>query len=567
MPIPSSIIRFGNAPLTKPDSGVCYSRTFSSAAEQKAWFTARLTNVKEGNTEIRPYSGRYGAPWNADDIITSDYMMFTNDGAKWYYAFIDRVVYVNEQRCDIYFTIDDLQTWYFDYQLRPVYVEREHAADDSIGANILDEPISTGELRYAEQDPYNEMMDCVLVVDTTEQPDGVGVVGNQKKKDCKGGYINRQYSGCGKVVFDIGSGSVGAAAPDIWFSHMSQTGGGASIIAAYMVPRVVFKGAGDSYFFTNGENIFDKYPEANLIGGVVDPDITPHGDIDGYKPRNNKLYTYPYNFMRVSNLRGGYHDYRFEFFDKSLRFIVNGSVDPTGDVVITPMNYNGKDYNPEEIMNLGGYAQCSWAYNSYDNYVAQNAASNLFGYLGGAAMVIGGVATANPALALTGGLTALGSHFAQMGSHYSEGQGYPSPLGGSARAAGAASALGGLSSLGSMAAGFIDASNAPDKLMGSTSNSSNFQLNRNKFVFNRMCCQRQFAERIDQFFDVYGYTTQRVKTPDRSSRPHVNYCKTRDAQFQGTVPADAMDRINRVWNQGIWWFHDDNIGDFSIANK
>jgi hypothetical protein len=561
MPIPSSIIRFGNAPLTKPDSGVCYSRTFSSAAEQKAWFMARLTNVKEGNTEIRPYSGRYGAPWNADDIITSDYMMFTNDGAKWYYAFIDRVVYVNEQRCDIYFTIDDLQTWYFDYTLRPVYVEREHAADDSIGANILDEPISTGELRYAEQDSYDDMMDCVLVVDTTEQPDGVGVIGNQKKKDCKGGYINGQYSGCGKVVFDIGSGSVGAAAPDIWFSHMNQTGGGASIIAAYMVPKVVLKGADDSYFFKSGENIFDTYPEAYPIGGVVDPAITAHGAIDGYKPRNNKLYTYPYNFMRVSNLRGGYHDYRFEFFGKSLRFIVKGSVDPTGDVVIIPMNYNGKDNNPEEIMNLGGYAQCSWAYNSYDNYVAQNAASNLFGYLGGAAMVIGGAA------AVLGGsafspipLTLAGFAEGTMFGNWTDTEPKSTTKGLMSAGAGAATAAG-------LGARMLDASNAPDKLMGSTSNSSNFQLNRNKFVFNRMCCQRQFAERIDQFFDVYGYTTQRVKTPDRSSRPHVNYCKTRDAQFQGTVPADAMDRINRVWNQGIWWFHDDNIGDFSIANK
>lgn len=561
MSIPSSIIRFGNAPLTKPDSGVCYSRTFSSAAEQKAWFTARLTNVKEGNTEIRPYSGRYGAPWNADDIITSDYMMFTNDGAKWYYAFIDRVVYVNEQRCDIYFTIDDLQTWYFDYTLRPVYVEREHAADDSIGANILDEPISTGELRYTEQDSYDEMMDCVLVVDTTEQPDGVGVIGNQKKKDCKGGYINGQYSGCGKVVFDIGSGSVGAAAPDIWFSHMNQTGGGASIIAAYMVPKVVLKGADDSYFFKSGENIFDTYPEAYLIGGVVDPAITAHGAIDGYKPRNNKLYTYPYNFMRVSNLRGGYHDYRFEFFANSLRFIVKGSVDPTGDVVIIPMNYNGKDNNPEEVMNLGGYAQCSWAYNSYDNYVAQNAASNLFGYLGGAAMVIGGAA------AVLGGsafapipMTLAGFAEGAMLGNFTDVDPKSTTKGLMSAGAGAATAAG-------LGARMLDASNAPDKLMGSTSNSSNFQLNRNKFVFNRMCCQRQFAERIDQFFDVYGYTTQRVKTPDRSSRPHVNYCKTRDAQFQGTVPADAMDRINRVWNQGIWWFHDDNIGDFSIANK
>ena len=559
MPIPSSIIRFGNAPLTKPDSGVCYSRTFASKAEQFNWFSARLANVKEGNTEIRPYSGRYGAPWNADDIITSDYMMFTNDGSKWYYAFIDRVVYVNEQRCDIFFTIDDLQTWYFDYQLRPVYVEREHAADDSIGANILDEPISTGELRYTEQDPYDEMMDCVLVVDTTEQPDGVGAVGNQKKKDCKGGYINGQYSGCGKVVFDIGSGSVGANAPNVWFSHMNQTGGGASIIAAYMVPKVVLKGADESYFFKSGENIFETYPNAYPIGGTVDPAITPHGAIDGYTPRNNKLYTYPYNFMRVSNLRGGYHDYRFEFFGNSLRFIVKGSIDPTGDVVIIPMNYNGKDNNPEEIMNLGGYAQCSWAYNSYDNYVAQNAASNLFGYLSGAAMVIGGAAavlggsTMTPLAGLSGFLGSLGfDNWQSTGSKVDKGL--------AAEGAGLAASAG-------LGARMLDASNAPDKLMGSTSNSSNFQLNRNKFVFNRMCCQRQFAERIDQFFDVYGYTTQRVKTPDRISRPHVNYCKTRDAQFQGTVPADAMDRINRVWNQGIWWFHDDNIGDFSINNK
>lgn len=558
MPIPTSTIRFGNVPLTKPDSGVCYSRTFSTEAEQRGWFTARLLKVKEGNTEIRPYSGRYGAPWNADDIITSDYMMFTNDGRKWYYAFIDRVVYVNEQRCDILFTIDDLQTWYFDYTLRPVYVEREHAADDSIGANILDEPISTGELRYMERDDYQEMQRCVLVVDTTEEPDGTGPLGVQLKKDCKGGYINQQYSGCGKVVFDV---SAPSTEPRIWFSHMNQTGGGASIISAYMVPKIVFKGADESYFFTSGKNIFDKYPDANLIGGTVDPNLNKVGTLDGYTPRNNKLYTYPYNFMRVSNLRGGYHDYRFEFFAKTLRFTVKGSVDPTGDVVLTPMNYNGQDYNPEETINLGGYAQCSWAYNSYDNYVAQNAASNLFGYLAGAAMVLGGGAAIMGGSALNPvPLTLAGLAGGTILDNISD-------TDTKATNKGLLSVGAGASTVGGLGARMLDASNSPNKTMGTTSNSSNFQLNRNKFVFNRMCCQRQFAERIDQFFDVYGYTTQRVKVPDMASRPHVNYCKTRDAQFEGTVPADAMDRINRTWNQGIWWFHDDNIGDFSIDNK
>ena len=77
MSVPQSIFRFGNTALTKPSSGVVYTRTFASSSAQLSWMQARLTTVKEGNYEVRPYSGRYRGNWCADDIISCNYCMFT----------------------------------------------------------------------------------------------------------------------------------------------------------------------------------------------------------------------------------------------------------------------------------------------------------------------------------------------------------------------------------------------------------------------------------------------------------------------------------------------------------
>lgn len=559
MPIPSSIIRFGNAPLTKPDSGVCYSRTFASKAEQFNWFSARLADVKEGNTEIRPYSGRYGAPWNADDIITSDYMMFTNDGSKWYYAFIDRVVYVNEQRCDIYFTIDDLQTWYFDYALRPVYVEREHAADDSIGVNILDEPISTGELRYGGIESVTGFGDMVTIVDSMERPNPDGT----EKGDAKGGYVNGIYCPNGKFVFDD------AVKLNKFLRHMNELGSGSSIQAVYYFPT----GLLDAMYIANG-NIFDS--DAGVVSvRTKEVEFAPStigqtGTFGGYAPRNNKLYTYPYNFMRLSNNRGIYHDYRFEFFNSGVKFKIKGFPSSDGDVMMVPIGYNqpGTAQIGDESVTMGGLPNMSWAYNAGENWSAQNRNSQTWGFIRGGLSVLGGLAGAalSASHPVAGALTAVGSQLIG-GNLVNESQYSPTQSANAGVYAGLGAAGAGANSLISQGASFMDAQNAPDKALGSTNNAAAGGLGMWYPRLYRMCCQRQFAERIDQFFDVYGYATQRVKTPDRSSRPHVNYCKTRDAQFQGAVPADAMDRINRTWNQGIWWFHDDEIGDFSIANK
>lgn len=77
---------------------------------------------------------------------TVNYMMYRNTAytSKWFYAFIDRLEYVNDNTTLIYIRTDEFQTWQFDLVYRTSYVVREHTNDDTIGANRLDEGLGLG---------------------------------------------------------------------------------------------------------------------------------------------------------------------------------------------------------------------------------------------------------------------------------------------------------------------------------------------------------------------------------------------------------------------------------------
>ena len=83
----------------------------------------------------------------ADNLFDCNYMMFQNTayGNKWFYAFITSVEFVNNECAEIAFTIDVMQTWYFDYRVWESFVVREHSASDNIGDNLLDDNLELGE--------------------------------------------------------------------------------------------------------------------------------------------------------------------------------------------------------------------------------------------------------------------------------------------------------------------------------------------------------------------------------------------------------------------------------------
>lgn len=76
-----------------------------------------------------------------------------------------------------------------------------------------------------------------------------------------------------------------------------------------------------------------------------------------------------------------------------------------------------------------------------------------------------------------------------------------------------------------------------------------------------MTIRKEDAIRIDTFFSMYGYATERVKVPNRDVRDKWCFTKTKNCAILGNVPADAADKICKIYNKGIrFWKHDAPVG-------
>lgn len=553
MSIPSSSVRLGNVPF---DRSYMHTMTFPSRSAQASYFAGQCPRLMADSVYIRPDEGKVAFSVNANELYGYNYMMFTNpSNTKWWYAFITDVVYVNDDMCNVMFEVDVMQTWYFDYTLSQCYVEREHVNDDTVGANLLDEPVSTGELKYAAQDilsnidhPSTGLTELVPVVFTAEEPYDNGL-GGYSKRTSIGGWNNAVYSGCGMYVFKSGV----LDEVNSFLNMLNMSGGGSAVSAIVLFPKSLVP---DNW--PSGSNVFKSFMQAQTKQVEWNPNVGARNGLDGYIPRNAKLYTYPFNFLRVTNFRGAYHDYRFEFFQDTTQpvFNVRGTPDPAADIMCQPKGYNGVDTNVEEQLTLGGLVQASWTYNSYQNWLAQNAGNNLLNLVSGAAMLI-------PAARGIGWGVANASKL-QTARHSAETVTRMSAM--EPTGAEAASAALGFSNLANLGANVFDASQQPSKAVGTVSNATVAGIGYGTFGAYRMCVRRQFAALIDRFFDMYGYTVQDVKSPNRTGRACWNYVKTRNATMHGNVPSADIALINSIYDNGITFWHDSDIGNYDRAN-
>ena len=64
---------------------------------------------------------------------------------KWFFAFIDKVEYNSELSTNIYYTVDEMSTWWSYWTKKQCFVIREHVSDDTIGKNLVPENLETGD--------------------------------------------------------------------------------------------------------------------------------------------------------------------------------------------------------------------------------------------------------------------------------------------------------------------------------------------------------------------------------------------------------------------------------------
>lgn len=481
-----------NVPL---DSGYKKTINFTSASAQRDYFIGLTKHNLSNYTYQRVQKGVARVGINAEALYDCNYMMFQNAsfGSKWFYAFITGVEYVNNIVSEITFEIDDMQTWHFDYTLKECFVIREHSETDNIGDNLVPENLEHGEYITDDFDGSGHIRDYKIVIAATVEEDGYNVTG---------GHYAGIYSGLYLNVFNSYQDA------NAWIQTVTVKGKADGIVSVFMMPNDFITEIGEGA----KQYTVSKTKQTTSI--------------HGYVPKNKKLFTYPYNFLYVSNLDGNSAVFNYEDFSTdTCNFTMAGDFSCNPTIVLYPQNYKGAVANMDEKLSISGFPQCSWNSDTYKAWIAQTAVTTGVSTFGA---IAGALAMTNP---VTGSIALATTAAGYMASHYQH-------------------------------------AIMPNQAHGSGGSSSMVAMGIKDFAFMHKHIKKEFAQRIDEYFNAYGYATNRIKIPNISSRPHWNYVQTLDCTIVGSLPADAKKHICSIYDKGItFWKSGANVGNYSLDNR
>jgi hypothetical protein len=524
---------------------------FSGVDKQNSYFDGLKGKKFTEQTYQRVHRNRIRLSVCADDVYNYNYLRFQNAafGTKYFYAFILSCEYVNNVVCEISYQIDVMQTWAFDYDLMPSFVEREHSATDELYEHTLDEGLSFGDYVIAEKFEAGFNKYCVCMWCTTS-PDGNTIyLGDSRTNLFKGVGRLQYFPEEPKIPYDNW-----LPASQFYEDIRSYTTGGRSenVISVNIQPDI----SDMSPYADLPEipGVSDYLKSKDIYAKNVTFETSNDNCFEGYKPKNKKLYSYPYNLLSGTTFDGNPVEYHFEYFnDNTPNFWFFASEAPNFELICYPYNYKGGYLNADEAITLSGFPQCAYAIDSYKAWLAQNSGKIIGSMVGTGVSLLMSAAGSIAMPAAAGAISGVGG-FAAAGT-----------MGSGDLTSTATSAI---SSAANLVGTMYDESRKgyiPRGTQGSSSLISSDQLD---FHFFHYSIRAEYAKIIDQYFSRYGYACRQNKVPNRNVRKNWTFTKTVDCTIKGNVPSDDMATIKAIYNKGItFWRKPENVGDFTLDNS
>ncbi|MBO7734546.1 MAG: hypothetical protein J6S67_18420 [Methanobrevibacter sp.] len=544
--VPNSTIRLLRNIRLEPD----YTNTiyFASVSAQTSYFTSKTKYILTAQSYQRVNKGVCRVNYKAEDLYDCNYLMFQNTsfGSKWFYGFITKIDYINNITADVHYEIDVMQTWLKDMTFSMCFVEREHSGSDNIGDNIIAEPLATGEMVFNEygklSNDLDDMAIAVLIVDADSQ-------------DYGGRMVDGVFSGAKLIAYSTNTTGVSNLKSKL--NEYKQKPD--AIAGMYMLPARAITNT-IANLDTGIETIFSTVCEDIDYDNL--PALTGNETIDGHIVRNKKLFTYPYNYYHIDNANGRSLALRYEFFTTSaglknlkpqFKAFLNATMPVT--VVLRPKNYKGvknDDIVKTESIDINSYPMCSWNIDYWTAWLAQNTIPEAISAYTGMLNIAGSAGTSYMSASM-GGLKSKPNYEQTSRQETAS----------AVQGAGASVAM-----VGDIVSRAYSASIHADVLKGSLNNANiNVASGLQKFFAGRVSVNKQQAEIIDDFFDRYGYATNRVKVPNITSRASWNYVKTIGSNIDGNIPGDDKHLIDAIFDKGItFWHNGDNVDNYSLNN-
>lgn len=558
-----------NVPLEDDMRNTLY---FANASAQQAYFQNNISKTYN-NVSYQSETRTFRCPDQLDTVRQYNYIMWQNTAYsnKWFYAFIKKMTYVSDGYTDVVFEVDPLQTFMFDIEIKPSFVEREHTNDDTIGANLYPENLELGELWCngpvenfggISTSAVNKEYYTIIEVSQVENK---GTSGTISYRWANGSHeltpsINAVERGTiPLIVGGTFAGSINGvirSASDITRLY-DNSGLSGSIINIYLLPNTLVPPFNEIILKSNPNQGMSI--EMDGIGVPVATNGTINlgtfsfnrpNNLRGYVPRNNKLLAYPFNYFVISNNAGTCQTFRYEDFPNGVSFKVEGTFGVSGSTKAIPQNYRGYSSSENTLdysINGPKYPVCSWSSDSYTNWLTQNSVNMEMSWK----------------RAMIGGVTdvASGAVRGTMGKN---------PIGATA-GAGLALLETGDNLINLAKDQFLaktQANMTPDQVHGNLgAGDFMWAKYRSPFTFTPMGITQQYARICDDYLDVFGYQTNRMKVPYTAHRQNWWYTKTINANIVGNVPNEEMNKIKNAYNNGLtFWRNPSNFLNYSVSN-
>lgn len=528
------------------DSSYDHTVDFADANAQWAYFYSKRYKVIPVNSYQRVMNGRLRIECTMEDAIQCNYLYFRNNNFedKFFYAFITGWHYINNITTEISYEIDVFQTFWNDVRLLNVFVEREHDNTDTMWANTIPENLEQGDYTSNYEvaiTPSNSGNVCIFYTTFNDDSTFSDFTVHTTSGDVE--YVSGIVTGLNVIVRPNANNS---ETPYAFLQRVINANKKDGIIAMYMCPFVP-----STYAITQENKQFPKI----------------WGTLDGYVPKNNKLYTYPYNLLHIQTDTQG-ADFRYEFFKDAgnqCNFILRESLIPQPSITLIPSNYAGRTATNggEFRLTISDFPQCAWNADVFKVYLAQNAASlptKLISEGSSAALgIVAAVGTGGASLAMPSPSTAVGFPMVN-------------PSGGTPNAGistGGFQIVNSLSGIASTLAQLKDISTRPPQQNGVQTATADYGMGYKNFMLERLSIRAEYARIIDDYFDMFGYATHRIKQPNITGRPHWNYVKTIGNTVDALgVPDPYLKVMNAAFNNGITIWHNPNeVGYYNLDNR
>lgn len=532
----TKVILLKDCPLDQSYENTIY---FETVTDQTNYFKSLKHREYSQYTYQRATRGVIKVQSPVAELYSCNYMMFQNElfSKKWFYAFITNVEYISNDVTRVEYAIDYMQTYFFDYELKECFVEREHSATDNIGDNTIPENLETGTYITTNQNNYSVCQNPLLVVLSAEQVDDENGQPIFSNPGTVLGYpLTCYWIGCSRLTYPVTLNEQISVLQTV-LDKVGTAGKIDAIIGTFIFDTALGSGI---------ESQTISYTGASRTLPIA--------------PKNKKLYTYPY-CCNVLVADGQSVELRYELFNNHTpTFAIRSTFGANYKALCNPTNYEGMQTDLLHSVSIGNMPVLPFIRDYFQNWWAQNGASTIYGTIPAVGKILGGgldLMSAGSNWKVGAGVTSHSLAQNYLGKADQQTESGWSKIGE------------GVYEIGATLIKVYEQSIIPDSLVGTVNASDVTYFSGLKGFYNYCRTIRpEYIKIIDEYFDRFGYATHVNKIPNRNVRPHWTYTKTRGCNLVGGAPASALSVISSVYNKGItFWKNGNEIGNYELDNR